>query len=318
MITCRETQRAPAIAGAPSGHRADPFVSVVVATYGREETLCQTLSHLFDLDYPSYEIIVVDQTPTHTPVTERFLAEHRDRFQYVRSEPPSLPRARNVGVTRATGEIVVFLDDDVIPAPSLLRAHVEAYDEPTVGGVAGQVLVPGEPRLATDRVGQVVDRRYRHYNFNSTVVTDALFAQGCNMSFRRALIDEAGGFEPAFASNSTFEEIDLCLRLHRLGYRLRFEPQASVLHLVEASGGCGNRRGGLKWYYWFLHNLFLLALRHQPLLSLARIAWDEARTIVRVLRDPWLLPLWLVALPHAAVSFRRARAKRLSRSGVVT
>lgn len=290
-----------------------PRLSVIVATYRREDALCQTLTGLFDQGYPDYEIIVVDQTPAHAEPTRSFLEAHRDRFRYVVEDWPSLPNARNVGLRHATGEIAVFIDDDCLVAPGFLEGHAAAYRDPAVGGVAGQILTPGAAPSAAEPVGRIADRYRLIYNFHSTVVADVAFAQGCNMSFRREVALAAGGFEPGFAAHACFEEVDMCLRVRRLGWRIRFEPSASLLHLERVDGGCGNRRIDARWFYWWLHNRYLAALRHPTEFSLTAIARLEAERIVRELRDPALLPLWPSALAHALVSHRRCRGSLAGR-----
>ena len=210
-----------------------PDISVIVATYGREAVLCETLDCLLDQDHPNYEVIVADQTPAHEARTEQFLRARRDRLRYLRIARPSLPNARNIGIRHARGDIVLFVDDDVIPARSLVSAHAGAYAGAHVGAVAGQVL-PREGNTVDEPVVGQLDRCARvTWNFHSTLPTETMYATGGNMSFRRALLHEAGLFSPAFGGNAYFEEVDLCLRLRRLGQRNRLRAD----RVAAAPGG---------------------------------------------------------------------------------
>ncbi len=297
--------QAPDLPDGASGRGPAPFVSVIVPTYKREEVLCRTLLLLFSQDYPIYEIIVVDQTAKHSEATERFLGRHRNRLRYIRLKRPSLTRARNAGILAARGEILLFLDDDIVPTKHLIRAHVEAFEE-GVGAVAGQVLPPHANSAGTTQVGAIVDRAEVVANFNSTVAGDVLHAPGGNTSVLRRAALEVGLFEPAFGGTALREETDFYLRLRRLGYRIKFEPEASLRHLALTSGGCGNRRTDMQWYYWLAHNNLLLGMRHPELFSIPRVVRRQLPALARK-KGPLLVLPWLLAHLTAPVSHLRAR-----------
>lgn len=292
-----------------------PFVSVVVPTYKREEPLCQVLTALFEQDYPSFEIIVVDQTAAHTSQTERFLKAHQSCMRYLKLAKPSLPNARNVAVHAARGDIVIFTDDDAIPITHFISAHVGAYDSEGVAGVGGQVIQPDRRTVATTNVGRLDQYTRPIWNFNSTLPTDVMYANGSNMSFRREILFKAGLFETAFAGTAFYEETDLCLRILHTGYRIKFDPRASQHHLKIEEGGCGNNRLSPRWYYWYLHNSFLLTFRHPCMFNFREVLGAHARTIVQDLRDPALLGLLLPAATHAFRSHTESKTSLKRQSG---
>lgn len=214
-------------------------MSIVIATYGREGVLCDTLRHLLAADLGPSEIIVVDQTPRHDPETMAYLESINDRIRYMRLERAGLPGARNVGWRAARGHIVLFLDDDVIPFPGLADAHRRAYDDPRVGGVAGRVITTGFPLLETPSVkSRLPGVGWLFFNYAQNVAGEVDSARGCNMSFRRSVLEEAGGFDERYGpSPCSREESDCCFRVRRRGHRIAFAPEAAVEHLMEASGG---------------------------------------------------------------------------------
>ena len=121
--------------------RADlPAISVVVCTRDRAASLQRCLESLGDLDYPSYEVIVVDNasvTAETAEVTARF------PFRCVREERPGLDWARNRGIAEARHEIVAFTDDDVQVDRLWLRGIAEGFEEPDVMLVTG-LTAPAE------------------------------------------------------------------------------------------------------------------------------------------------------------------------------
>lgn len=283
-----------------------PLVSVIVPTYNRDEALCETLAYLFYQDYPNYEIVVVDQTVEHNEQTNRFLRENCERLRLIKLAKPSLTKARNAGIAHARGDIILFLDDDIIPVESLISAHVAALSEDGVGAVAGQILSPDSGAMDTLEVGLVRHKSTIVSNFNSMVALDVQHAPGGNTSAWRDLVLRAGSFEPAFGGTAIREETDLYLRLRYMGYRIKFEPSASILHLEVVAGGCGNRRSDVRWYFWFAHNNILLALRHPTYLSLGRVMKSQLKVLARK-KGPLLLAPWLLAHLYAPISFLYSR-----------
>lgn len=287
--------------------RRCPLVSVIVPTYGRDEVLCDTLRGLLSQDYPRYEVIVVSQATAHTEGTRKFFMEHRDRIRVLRLDRPSLPNARNVGILDAQGEIILFVDDDVIPSSSLISWHVSAYSDPSVVGVAGQVLSSNGVTVSATEVGRLDRFTNATWNFHSSLRTYAEYANGANMSFRRDRIVDAGLFEPAFGGNAYYEDTDLSLRIQHPGEQIIFEPRASLIHLEAKRGGCGNRNRNPRWYYWYMHNSMLFALRHRDRFDPLGVLMFHARKISGELKDPLLLPLWLVAAISVQLSYLRSR-----------
>ncbi len=119
-----------------------PFISVIIPTYRREEPLRDTLEDVLKQDYPAFEVLVVDQTPTHKPKIQAYLEQlTRDRkISWFRVDWASLPGARNYAVRRASGEIILFIDDDVQMPAGCLKAHARNYHRTEVGAVAGRVF----------------------------------------------------------------------------------------------------------------------------------------------------------------------------------
>lgn len=240
-----------------------PEVSLIVPTLDREQVLRDTLHHLFAQDYPALEILVVDQTARHEPATETLLhdAAAAGLLRHVRIPVPSVTNARNVGIRQAQGDIVLFCDDDIIVGPDWVAYHAENYVDPTIGGVTGQVLEPGELPTDARRVGQITRCGRLVENFCSTRRMDVQHVKGGNMSFRKDVAYQAGLFDTRFSKPSLLEEADFAFRVRKLGYRIVFDPRASLRHLAWPHGGHQTRtHDRVMYYYHFLRfkTLFLL------------------------------------------------------------
>src|SRR5206468_11100188 len=134
--------------------------------------------------------------------------------RYRRIAERGLPNARNVGVGLAKGDVVLFLDDDSIPDPGLVRFHGESYADPDVSGVGGRVqggYDAGGAAIGKFRAsdGKVVR------NFGGTMRCDVDHLPGGNMSFRRDVFARVGGFDKAYGGSAIGEETDFCLRARR-------------------------------------------------------------------------------------------------------
>ena len=274
-----------------------PFCSVIVPTYQREQVLCDTIAYLLELSYPHYELIVVDQTPLHEPQTEQFLLQVAQRIRYIQIDQVGMCHARNVGIEAAKGDIILFCDDDIIPTPDLLTHHVRHYRDPAVGGVTGPSGYQPDGPLSIVRGGEIS----RHPLPTTVVETEG--AQGCNMSFRKQILVRIGGFDEGFIIHARKEEPDASLRVRALGYRILFDPQASIEHLAFPSGGGRAFINQEKLYcFGLFHNRAYFFGKHFPLWQLPYFLyyqlghllyrlWQRRRVNFLYLLYPWLTGL---------------------------
>ena len=214
--------------------------TVVVPTFDRGEILLETLDRV--IRQGPDELIVIDQTPEHPAAVAQRLAgmARAGRIRWIRLERPSIPAAMNRGLTEATSEIVLFLDDDIIPCERLVAAHVEAHRAfPEAGAVVGQVLQPGEepgppPAPAGPRDGWLADIGFPFWSSQSDWVQNVMAG---NLSVKREVALQCGGFDESFEGAAYRFETEFARRLIAAGSRIRFEPAASVRHLRVPRGG---------------------------------------------------------------------------------
>jgi GT2 family glycosyltransferase len=261
-------------------------ISVVLPTLDRPEAIYNLLRHLEHQTLQPFEIVVVDQSSAPDARLAAYAAAN-PRVRHHRIPVKGLPNARNVGVRLCRGDAVLFLDDDSIPEPDLVRYHAENYADRDVAGVGGRVL--GGYDSAGEAIGVFREsdgKVIRNFGGSTRCSVDHL--PGGNMSFRREVFDRVGGFDPLYGGSAIGEETDFCLRARRAGFRFVFEPRAALEHLHLPTGGCRAPRFEV-WLYWHSHNTVLFALRH------ARRALLPLFFLKRTLR------LGLFAIEHGSV-----------------
>ena len=207
-------------------------LSVVIPTYQRERVLVETIDYLLKLQPGRAEILVVDQTAEHEPDTQRVLSglERAGNIRWIRLSTPSITHAMNVGLQEARGEIVLFLDDDIIPGADLILAHARAHSTPGCNIVAGQVLQPGEAPVS----GEQGAGRFTFRSNRSQFITELM---GGNFSIKRELALQLGGFDENFVHVAYRFEAEFAARALAAGEKILFEPVASIRHLKAQSGG---------------------------------------------------------------------------------
>jgi GT2 family glycosyltransferase len=255
---------APAAPTVPDGRL--PFASVVVpTTMSREDDLVRCVAALRALDYPAYEIIVVDNRPSLEPerarLHERLTADSRVRI--VPEPQRGISAARNRGASVARGEFVAFTDDDAVVQTGWLRAVGARFAaEPDTDCVTGPVL-PVELETAVqiwfERSGSKLPNRFVTTTFRGPARVAGLgrrafeveveeanrptrrefvyragtFGMGVNLSLRRGALARLGGFREALGTGTITaggEDIEAMVRLLRRGGQITFDPAAIVWH----------------------------------------------------------------------------------------
>jgi GT2 family glycosyltransferase len=197
-----------------------PRVSVVVCTYNGGRTLGQCLRSLLDLDYPDYEVIVVDDGSTDaTPaILARFPA-----VRAVRQPNRGLSVARNVGLQAATGAVIAYTDSDCFADRDWLTHLVYQLQRSGAAAVGGPNLTPEDGRLAA--CVAAAPGQPTHVLESDQV---AEHVPGCNMAFRREALLAINGFDPQYRKAG--DDVDVCWRLRQAGYWITFAPGAFVWH----------------------------------------------------------------------------------------
>jgi GT2 family glycosyltransferase len=247
-----------------------PFASVVLPTvFGRVELLRRALAALVALDYPDFEVLLVDNRPGAAgPVPDLGAPGAQPRVRIVRAPRPGISAARNAGVREARSELIAFTDDDVVVDPGWLAALAgRLVAEPGAGCATGLVL-PAELETAEqvwfETRGEGPARSYRpglyhiaalgltglrpwdrrRFRVRDRYGTDpaedfwlyqlGALGTGSNMAWRAGTLRELGGFDEALGTGTPTrggEDIGTFVRLLFAGRCLAFEPAAFVFHI---------------------------------------------------------------------------------------
>jgi glycosyltransferase involved in cell wall biosynthesis len=198
-----------------------PKVSVVVACYNGARTLRACLDSLGRLNYPDYEVILVDDGSTDA--TPDIAGLHKN-VRYIRQPNHGLSVARNTGIEAAEGEIVAFTDADCRADEDWLYYLVGDLLNSRFAGMGGHNFLPPEDSPAAAAV-LVSPGGPAHVMLTDRV---AEHIPGCNMVFYRWALKEIGGFDPIFTKAG--DDVDICWRLQQRGYRIGFNPAGFVWH----------------------------------------------------------------------------------------
>jgi GT2 family glycosyltransferase len=214
----------------------DPKVSVVIPTYNRVAPLRRTLAALAaqTLAADAFEVVVVSDGCVDG--TDDYLRRTETPFSLISlSQTNQGPAsARNHGLRVARGEIVLFLDDDIVPRPDLIEQHVLAHETSHSSVIViGPMVTPPDRKLGVFArwEQEMLRRQYTDLRRGAFAPTYRQFYTG-NASAPRSLLVECGGFDERFRRA---EDVELGYRLHRSGARFIFNRFAVGHHYPERS-----------------------------------------------------------------------------------
>ncbi len=216
----------------PSHTPLRPPISIIICTHNRANMLKNCLGSLARLDYPDYEVIVVDSAPKDE--STRKLIETTS-YRYLREKRPGPNLARNFGAAQARYDIFAFIDDDVRVDRDWLHRIADGFTYREVAAVSGLIL-PFELETPAQHLfeqfgGMCRGFVARHYQLDYLSAFERIktFNLGttANMAIKRAAFEQIQGFDQYL---SVGEDLELFYRLLKNGFLLRYDPAALVWH----------------------------------------------------------------------------------------
>lgn len=189
------------------------------------------------LQYSPFEVVVVAD-PGGIEVAEGM--PFADDLKLLAFDKANISVARNLGLSHAAGEVVAFIDDDAVPEPQWLRHLTAPAVQPDVAAMGG--FVRGRNGISFQWKARSLDALGEAYDLDvsqtqPSVLTPptgrAIKTEGTNMAFRRSVLIDLGGFDPAF--HYFLDETDLNMRLAQAGHKTAIVPMAEVHHGFAAN-----------------------------------------------------------------------------------
>jgi O-antigen biosynthesis protein len=227
-----------------------PPATVVIATCGPRARLAATLESVLALDYPRYEVVLVDNDPTPTcrELVETSYGE-RLNLLYVHEPVPGLAVAHNTGLREARGDIVAFTDDDVIVERRWLLELARALRWMEDVACATGLILPAELETPAqiwvdERVGlnkgykpRLFDTHLNHPGGGLFPFAAGAFGSGANMAFRTEALRALGGFDPAIGAGTWSrggDDLAAFFEVIANGGSVAYQPAAIVRHFYRS------------------------------------------------------------------------------------
>lgn len=198
-----------------------PKVSVIVCSYNGGQTLEACLRSLKKLNYPDYEVVLVDDGSKDNT---KEIVSHHPWVKTIHQPNMGLSVARNVGAAHASGEIIAYTDSDCMADPDWLYYLVGTLLSGDYAGVGGPNISPPAQNWHQACVAAAPGGP------SHVLLTDVVAEHipGCNMAFHRWAFDKVGGFDPEYRKAG--DDVDFCWRLQQEGQVIAFSPSAIVWH----------------------------------------------------------------------------------------
>jgi len=263
--------------------KAAVAVSVVIPFFNAEKTLKRCINSLLALPSDSFEVILVNNNSTDDSpqVAQTAAKRYPQRFIYAEEKKRGPVFARNRGAGLARGEILAFIDADCLVEPDWLPQLLRSFEDPQTGAVAGRVSGQGG-RTVFDKFHALFTFRgprrpqvYRRFTLISGGFPTA------NLAVRKEVFQRTGGFDPSLKFFA--EDYDLCARIYREGFHIRYNPEAIVSHIHRNS-----LAGTWKQSYGFGTGHALLLRRHfkrRLIIELPRCCFESEKLPLRAWID---------------------------------
>ena len=305
----------PTDLGAPTGGAGAPWAAVVV-NYNAGQALLACVSSVLGQD-PAPELVVVDNSSTDDSVTR--LREVHPGVRVVRSgDNLGYARAANLGIAATSAPVVAVLNPDTVLAPGVGKGLVARFGvEPELGVLGPQLHNPdGSVYPSARRVPSMADavghgllffvwrdnpftRRYREIDADPSLAREVDWVSGAAIWLRRAALDAVGGWDERYFMY--VEDVDLCWRLRRAGWRVAYEPAGTVEHLLGVSTASRPYR--------------MIAEHHRSLLRFASVRFTGPRRALLGPAAAFLAARGALAMAHHRLARRQGAIRSRVRSG---
>lgn len=269
-------------------------VSILLPTYNRASLLPKCIDSIINQTYRNWELIIIDDgSLDNTPILANDLQKIDSRIIFHRNQKNvGLPQTRNIALTLASGDLIWFIEDDMIVEIDCLKNLIQTWTqfderERKLGAICPALV--SKERFSDTRRGLldfarnlqeielskkpcIIDKWtgliYRNFSPSFEEIIEIEDCHSCSL-YRRDIFNELKYNSHAYIGNFIGEESDFHFRLRKLGYRLFFQPKAILYHNTIITGGC--RLPLIKWFFYFLRNHIVFLKRNFGIRSIYMI-----------------------------------------------
>ncbi len=276
------------------------FVSIIVITRNRPHIISNCLESILKQTHKSFEIIAVDSSTDEQ--TREIIKNHPQvKYVFLKDGKNKIPESRNLGIKKAIGDIIAFLDDDTLVDKEWLTECVDSYKIDSVGVVGGTIFEPDTKDKDHHRqapIGKITISGGMSDNFDCdpgrAIEIDTL--RGCNMSFRADLFKKLGDFDPNYTGSNCREEADVIIRFKHAGFKVIFNPKMFVEHLVAPRENVSRSMIDGKANFYLVRNTAYFFLKNFGIFNIRTLAYffTKDTKVPYFFRTFSLNGLWLI------------------------
>ena len=196
---------------------SNPFISIIIPTFNRYESLRKILEDLQKQIHNNFEVIVIDQS---NPFKREFYNNFNLRFNIIRQEKPALWKARNSGIKSTGSELLLFLDDDSSIEPNWVSEHIKCIDYFCADISSG---------VSLSVVGEKIPENYSYFRFADQLDTG-------NVLIKRTVFEKCGLFDEQF-EKMRMGDGEFGIRAYLNGFKAISNPNANRIHFKHFDGG---------------------------------------------------------------------------------
>lgn len=201
-------------------------ISIIITIYNEEKTMKRTLDSLVNQSYEGeYEIVIVDagSKDNTIPIIKDYIENHPNKnIRLSVEEGVSRSEGRNLGVEKAKGEIVAFIDGDCEADKNWVKTLVSKMEENNVEAVGGKCITPKEASLLQELIGYELD-----YRFETIKEGRVNRLPTMNLAVKKSIFQELKGLNTDLI---TSEDMDFGYRLNKKGYKMVYTKDAIIYH----------------------------------------------------------------------------------------
>lgn len=247
-------------------------VSIIIPTYGRPKVALACLKSIEKVknEIPKpYEVIIVNNNKEKLrKETSKVIKSVKLPITEIKSQPLGSVKARNKGINKAKGDVLIFFDDDTLIQNGYFKELLKHYKKEKVGGVGGSELKKKQSSLHKlffkfRKTGDVTWTGEIISNFSQSIKKTLLVKHlhGSNFSIRKKVVKMIGLMDEKMKGHYR-DETEYTYRVFEKGYDLIFEPRARVVHTESGIGGSVSPSKKKEWAYWYHRNTSYFFFKH--------------------------------------------------------